>query len=481
MGARGRTVDGNGERSTADLGTIDRSAVTYRQPHSFPRDCILPSMSTASSVPTAPSRSSSADAPLIVGRAPTSDVPVVDPTISRRHAELIVDEEQVTLRDLGSSNGTFVNGAQGRAARDARGGRLITFGKVAFRLATYVRTPHGPRSRCRRRVRGEASAPTIVRADVAPRPPHAVHQPRTRRRPRRAACACRRRSARRRATRASRSSRCCSRSRRGSRARWTSTRCSHKIVEYAYQIARRRPRGDPAARRAAASWCRRSRATSAAATHRAPCRSRSRARRSRRRSRILVRRRRRRTTRFSGAVDPDAAGPLGDLRAAHRQRGPRARRALRRQRRARRIASATRISSSSSRSPASPRSRSRTASSPSASGARRSCAATSSATSRRSWPQRIASAPEAIKLGGDKRTVAVLFSDIRGFTALSETMKPDEMAQPAHRVLHRDGGVRVPTRRHAGQVHRRRGHGAVGRADRRRRTTPTARWRRRWT
>ena len=33
-------------------------------------------------------------------------------------------------------------------------------------------------------------------------------------------------------------------------------------------------------------------------------------------------------------VDPHAAGPLGDLRAAHRQRGPRARRALRRQRRA---------------------------------------------------------------------------------------------------------------------------------------------------
>ncbi|MDB4883820.1 MAG: adenylyl cyclase class-3/4/guanylyl cyclase, partial [Gemmatimonadetes bacterium] len=32
------------------------------------------------------------------------------------------------------------------------------------------------------------------------------------------------------------------------------------------------------------------------------------------------------------------------------------------------------------------------------------------------------------QLGGDKRPVAVLFSDIRGFTALSESMKPDEMA-----------------------------------------------------
>jgi len=41
---------------------------------------------------------------------------------------------------------------------------------------------------------------------------------------------------------------------------------------------------------------------------------------------------------------------------------------------------------------------------------------------------RIAGSPEALRLGGDKRPVAVLFSDIRGFTALSETMNPDDMA-----------------------------------------------------
>jgi adenylate cyclase len=41
---------------------------------------------------------------------------------------------------------------------------------------------------------------------------------------------------------------------------------------------------------------------------------------------------------------------------------------------------------------------------------------------------RIASAPDAVRLGGDKRAIAVLFSDIRGFTALSESMNPDDMA-----------------------------------------------------
>ena len=42
--------------------------------------------------------------------------------------------------------------------------------------------------------------------------------------------------------------------------------------------------------------------------------------------------------------------------------------------------------------------------------------------------ERIMSSPDAARLGGDKRPVAVLFSDIRGFTALSESMNPDDMA-----------------------------------------------------
>ncbi|HEY7877863.1 MAG TPA: adenylate/guanylate cyclase domain-containing protein, partial [Gemmatimonadaceae bacterium] len=42
---------------------------------------------------------------------------------------------------------------------------------------------------------------------------------------------------------------------------------------------------------------------------------------------------------------------------------------------------------------------------------------------------RIAGSPDAVKVGGEKRTVAVLFSDIRGFTALSEEMRPDDVAR----------------------------------------------------
>src|SRR3954469_5603429 len=77
------------------------------------------------------------NAPLIVGRAPTCDLSVADPTISRRHAELVCDDDAVTLRDLGSSNGTFVNGERVQTAT-LEVDDLIAFGKVAFRLEAFV-------------------------------------------------------------------------------------------------------------------------------------------------------------------------------------------------------------------------------------------------------------------------------------------------------------------------------------------------------
>ena len=70
---------------------------------------------------------------LVVGRGLTSDIAIYDPTISRRHAELTVGPDAVQVRDLGSSNGTCINGdrvSTGRLGLDDS----ITFGKVAFRL-----------------------------------------------------------------------------------------------------------------------------------------------------------------------------------------------------------------------------------------------------------------------------------------------------------------------------------------------------------
>jgi adenylate cyclase len=71
--------------------------------------------------------------PLVLGRALSSDLPVLDPTVSRRHAELIVEPSAVTIKDLGSSNGTFVNGTRITTSTGRLGDRIV-FGKILFEL-----------------------------------------------------------------------------------------------------------------------------------------------------------------------------------------------------------------------------------------------------------------------------------------------------------------------------------------------------------
>src|SRR5437773_7999152 len=82
-------------------------------------------------------------ATVVVGRAPTSDIPVIDPTISRRHAEVQAGDDGVQVRDLGSSNGTFVNGTRVETGT-VRAGDTLTFGKVGFRLQPVVEVPTVP-------------------------------------------------------------------------------------------------------------------------------------------------------------------------------------------------------------------------------------------------------------------------------------------------------------------------------------------------
>lgn len=69
----------------------------------------------------------------VVGRAPNSDIPIIDPTVSRRHAEVECVDGGVRVRDLGSSNGTFIDGAPIQEGFLPTGS-AVTFGKVDFTL-----------------------------------------------------------------------------------------------------------------------------------------------------------------------------------------------------------------------------------------------------------------------------------------------------------------------------------------------------------
>jgi Inner membrane component of T3SS, cytoplasmic domain len=69
---------------------------------------------------------------LTVGRAPDSDVVLDDPFVSAAHAKLATQDRSVSVEDLGSTNGTFVNEKQVVEAR-LRPGERLRIGDTVFR------------------------------------------------------------------------------------------------------------------------------------------------------------------------------------------------------------------------------------------------------------------------------------------------------------------------------------------------------------
>ncbi|MDT0344138.1 DUF1707 and FHA domain-containing protein [Streptomyces litchfieldiae] len=73
--------------------------------------------------------------PLVIGRATGSGLRLNDSSVSRHHAQLSSAGLGWLLRDLGSANGTWVNGRRVIDAVPVRPGDHVRFGAVAFRLA----------------------------------------------------------------------------------------------------------------------------------------------------------------------------------------------------------------------------------------------------------------------------------------------------------------------------------------------------------
>ncbi|MDG4860295.1 DUF1707 and FHA domain-containing protein [Streptomyces sp. T-3] len=75
--------------------------------------------------------------PLLIGRDPANGLRLSHETVSRTHAELRLQGGLWVLRDLGSTNGTSVNGRRVVGAAVVRDGDHVSFGSMAFRLAGY--------------------------------------------------------------------------------------------------------------------------------------------------------------------------------------------------------------------------------------------------------------------------------------------------------------------------------------------------------
>jgi hypothetical protein len=64
-----------------------------------------------------------------VGRSKESEIFLVDPSVSRNHATLELQDDHVVVRDCGSTNGTFVNGERIQL-RTLNFGDRVAFGKT---------------------------------------------------------------------------------------------------------------------------------------------------------------------------------------------------------------------------------------------------------------------------------------------------------------------------------------------------------------
>ena len=81
-----------------------------------------------------------------VGRNPTNDVVIHEASVSSFHAEITLDQNGAWVRDLQSTNGTFVDD-EPITEREIRSGQVLQFGTVPFRLETediHISIPKPP-------------------------------------------------------------------------------------------------------------------------------------------------------------------------------------------------------------------------------------------------------------------------------------------------------------------------------------------------
>ncbi|MCX4844412.1 DUF1707 and FHA domain-containing protein [Streptomyces sp. NBC_00893] len=79
--------------------------------------------------------------PLRIGRDPVNGLRLNHETVSRQHAELTAQGGRWLLRDLGSTNGTCVNGQRVTGTVLVRDGDQVSFGRMSFRLSAPVLGP----------------------------------------------------------------------------------------------------------------------------------------------------------------------------------------------------------------------------------------------------------------------------------------------------------------------------------------------------
>lgn len=82
---------------------------------------------------------------IIVGRSSELDMVLVEDMVSRRHARIVCGAQQIAIEDLGSTNGTFVNGEKIKRAILKEGDRVLIGTSILKVVATDPAAASGPR------------------------------------------------------------------------------------------------------------------------------------------------------------------------------------------------------------------------------------------------------------------------------------------------------------------------------------------------
>lgn len=120
-----------------------------------------------------------AEGEVVIGRGADLPVVLVEDMVSRRHAKLTITPQKVKIEDLGSTNGTFVNGERIKRIEVHEGDRIL-IGTSIMKLISVEVAAGAPA-----KTPGRSAAPTLPPSSGAtgrfatiPPPPEAVSGPR---------------------------------------------------------------------------------------------------------------------------------------------------------------------------------------------------------------------------------------------------------------------------------------------------------------
>jgi pSer/pThr/pTyr-binding forkhead associated (FHA) protein len=78
-----------------------------------------------------------------IGRVEDNSFPIAEPSVSSHHCEILLRGNDVIVKDLGSTNGTFINGEK-VSESPLKPGQILRLGQVEMRLETDA-APSAPK------------------------------------------------------------------------------------------------------------------------------------------------------------------------------------------------------------------------------------------------------------------------------------------------------------------------------------------------